>query len=366
MELMRISSSLFAILFVMASSLTASSVFAQGFNSLVQQPRTLAMGGAGVGIADDEYALFMNPAGIAAQEERSFRLIGLSLETSGDTYSVFGSSVSALKNFNTSSLNSLMGKDIYLRAGLTPLIQLPHFEIAYVLDAQGAITEFNQANPYFQFGDMITQGVQAGTGWTIKSGRHPVDEWRIGVAAKVLWRRGGYYDIGTAGFLAATSQGKSYIDGLTGGYGMGVGLDSGVQYVYHIDKKTDAFAGASITDIGNTKFSDPHASEIPMNPSIGVGYKKTYDLMKLSIDADLRNLNQSTAFCNKTHVGADLAIPLFDFMVGLSQLYPTFGVSVDVWILKVSALSYGDELGVDYDQVPSRRYLLQVDFKLPI
>jgi hypothetical protein len=209
--------------------------------------------------------------------------------------------------------------------------------------------------------------VQAGMGWNIDSGgRHPTDELRVGFAGKVLWRRGGFYDVSTAGFLSATSEGKNYINGLLGGVGMGFGADAGFQYVNHLDKKTSVFFGASVLDIGNTKFSDPHANPIPMNVGVGVGYKKDFDFFKIKFDADLRNLSQLGSLSTKTHIGADVSIPLFDFFAGLSQLYPTYGVSFDIWILKVTALSYADELGYYYGQDMSRRYMLQVDFYLPI
>ena len=338
----------------------------RGMSYLIRQPTTMAMGGAGIGLADDEYTLFQNPAGLAGQEERKFHVLGLGLEASQDTYTVFGSSLNALKNFQTSSLNTLMGKDVYLRGDAVTMISLPHFSIAYIADAQGAIEQFNQANPTFKVGDMITHGVQAGMGWSLQQGRHATDEIRFGIAGKMLWRRGGYYDVSTAGFLSATTAGKSYIDNLVGNYGMGYGGDAGFQYIDHIDKRESFSFGASVLDIGDTKFSDPHADPIPMNIGFGFGYKKELDFFKIKVDADLRNLSQMGSLSTKMHVGGDLSIPLFDFYLGLNQLSPTYGVGFDIWILKVTLLSYADELGVYYGEDTSRRYMLQIDFNLPI
>lgn len=339
----------------------------EGLSYLVRQPTTMAMGGAGVGLADDEYALFQNAAGLAGRDKKRWKLLGLGVEGSTDTYNTFGKSLNAVKNFNTNSLNALMGKDIHFRADAMTMVELPQFAIAYIVDAQGSINQFNQANPTFKVGDMITHGVQAGLGYNIKrGGRNPTDEFRVGGAAKVLWRRGGYYNVSTSGFLQATNSGKGYIDTLVGGYGMGIGVDLGLQYVNHLDKKTDLSFGASVTDIADTKFSDTHAQALPMNVGFGLGFKKNIDFFKFKLGADLRNLSQNVTFCNKTHLGAEVSIPLLDFYVGLNQLNFTYGVGFDIWLARVMLVSYTDELGVSYHQNPSTRYMLQVDVMLPI
>jgi hypothetical protein len=353
--------------FFAESAFFAPEAKAQVTNSIVREPRSMAMGGTGVALADDEYALFHNPAGLAGQETRRFRILGLTLEASVDTYSVVSTSLSAFSNFSISSLNQLMGKDINLRAGLVPMIQLPHFAITYFVDVQGSLNEFNLANPTFTLGDMITHGVQAGMGWNLlKGGKKSTEELRVGIAGKMLFRKGGFYDIGTAGFLQATSNGKQYINNLLGSYGTGFGVDLGLQYVNKVGRDTNLFAGYSMTDVGGTKFSDPHASPIPMNISLGVGAEKNLELFKVKVDADFRNINAATSFANKTHFGTELSLPLFDLDLGLSQMNLTFGATFDVWILRVSAVSYAEEYGIQFHQDTSRKYLLQVDFALPI
>jgi len=69
---------------------------------------------------------------------------------------------------------------------------------------------------------------------------------------------------------------------------------------------------------------------------------------------------------NKTHFGTEFSLRILDFYAGLNQLNPTYGAAFDLWILRISAMSYAEELGVVYHQLPSRRYMLQIDFSLPI
>jgi len=337
-----------------------------GITTLVKQPRQTAMGGAGVGLADDEFALFMNPAGLAGQDSRRFKVLGLGVEAPLETYTTLSQSLSALNNFSLNTLNTLMGKEIYVRSSFVPIVKLPKFAITYLVDVQGAIEQFNQANPTFKIGDMVTHGVQAGMGWSLKSGRRATDEWRFGVAGKILFRRGGYYDVNTSGFLQIAGGGMDYINQLVGSYGTGYGADLGVQYVRHLDPKQDFFFGASVTDVFGTSFSSSTAQKIVMNPSIGFGYRRQLEFLKFKLAADLRNLDQSVSLGNKTHLGAEVSMPLFDLYAGLNQLNVTYGAAFDLWVLRLTLLSYAEELGVRFHQLTSRRYMLQVDFSLPI
>ena len=105
---------------------------------------------------------------------------------------------------------------------------------------------------------------------------------------------------------------------------------------------------------------------VATNPSFGLGFKKDLNFFKLALAADMRNLDVDTNFVNKTHVGANLGMPLIDLYVGLNQMRATYGMAFDIWLIKISLLSYGEELGVKFGQNPSRRYLFQLDFQLPI
>jgi hypothetical protein len=334
--------------------------------TLIRMARTAAMGGAGVGLADDENALFQNAAGLVGLEERRFKLVSVGVEASMDAVVSFSDSVSAFSDFSIATLNQFMGQDIYVRAGQTAVVLLPHFALAYVVDLQTSLFEYALSNPNFELGYQTTHGVQAGTGWKFSSGRRPTSEWRVGVAGKVLWRRGGFYQLQTAGFLQAATQGKAYLDQLTGGFGMGFGLDAGVQFVNRIDPKTQFLAGVSITDVGDTRFSEPKASRLEQTLNLGLGWKQKMDFGDLSLGLDFRNLTKNISFASKTHFGAELKIPAIQIMAGFNQLNYTWGMGFDLWVLKLQALSTAEEFGVAKGQNTSRRYMLLVDFNLPI
>lgn len=333
---------------------------------LVRQPRTIVMGGAGVGLADDEYALFHNVAGLAGQEERNFRPLGLGVEGSWDTYTNLGTIMSLGSNFTVGSLNELMNKDIAFRLNQVPMIQLPHFALAYVFDSQVVLNEYNKVNPNFNLGYMTTHGVQAGMAWSFKKGRHPTEEFRMGIALKLLFRKGGFYDVSTAGLLQASDNGVAYLNSLVGNYGTGFGGDIGVQYVKKLNPTTNFSIGSSITDLGGTKFSDSHAMTIPMVWNAGIGLKKTVNENKFSFGLDMRNILLATALSNKIHFGGEADLGFINLQLGLNQLNPTYGIGFDAWVLKLMFLSYAEELGPSYHQLSSRRGMIQANFNMPI
>ena len=333
---------------------------------LIRQPRTMAMGGAGVGLADDEFSLFHNAAGLATQESRGFRPLQLAVEGSWDTYTNLGDIMALTSNFSISNLDVFMNKDIAFRVNEVPMILLPHFALAYVYDTQVVLNQYNKVNPNFNLGYMTTHGVQAGTAWTFKQGRHPTDEFRVGVTLKLLFRKGGFYDVGTAGLLQATGGGTAYLNSLVGNFGTGFGGDVGVQYSKKLTPTETISLGSSLIDVGDTRFSDTHAMKIPMVWNLGLGYVKKLQEIKLSFALDMRNVTMATALSNKIHFGGEADFGMLSLQAGLNQLNPTYGLGFDAWIFKLMFLSYAEELGPSYHQLSSRRAMMQVNFNMPI
>lgn len=352
----------FALFFVCLGS----SSQAENTQELIRMPRSLGMGGIGIGLADDEYALFQNPAGLAGNTDSEFKLAGLNFEVSAETLTTALGSASVLGNFSISSLDQLMGKQIYFRGGGTPIARIGKFTFAYVLDSQFSFHQTNASNPVFNLTAMTTHGFNFGYGFSLSRGRRPIDDIRIGLGAKVLWRRGGSYKLSTAQVLQASEQGLDYITNLMGPFSMGIGLDTGIQYVYKTGRNSRFSVGASFTDLTWTRFNLPSAQDIEPALGAGIGYRQEYDSFQYSVGLDFRNLLQSTGFSNKVHFGGEAKLAIWSVYFGFNQLYLSFGAALDIWITKISLVTYGEENGYFFNQNPSRRYLLQVDVKLPI
>ena len=123
----------------------------------------MAMGGAFVAIADDEEALYINPAGLAGMTGTTFSPLDLSLEGTTQDYTAVKNSLSQLKNITTNTLDILMGQDVYLKAQYTPSLIMQNFGIGFISDQQFRLFTENKALPQVQFGLQSTNGVQLGS-----------------------------------------------------------------------------------------------------------------------------------------------------------------------------------------------------------
>ena len=78
---------------------------------------------------------------------------------------------------------------------------------------------------------------------------------------------------------------------------------------------------------------------------------------------DLRHLLDTTDFKKKSHIGFELGLPFINLDAGVDQVYINYGASVDIWLTRVSILSYEEENGSFVGLNPERRYSLTIDLK---
>jgi hypothetical protein len=355
-------------LFVILSYLSADLAYSreQG-TSLVRQARSKAMGGIGVGMADDDYAMFNNPAGLAGQELSGWRPLSLQIEGTLDDYLYVAEISDVTSGFTLDKLNALMGKDIGGRSSAMTLFMLPHFHLAYIADTQASINQYNPVNPIYQIGAMITHGIQLGAAWGYKRGRRAPDEFRWGFAGKFLFRKGGFYEIGTTSILQSSSDPQTYFAGVIGDFGAAFGGDLGVQYLRKLDYDTSFYFGSSLQDIAGTKFPDSRTQSIPMALNAGFGFKRNINGSSLTLGMDYRNILMATALSNKLHFGGEFGLgKVFFLRAGFNQLRASYGVEFNFWLLKIGAASFGEELDSSFGISSTRRFIFDMSFGVAI
>jgi hypothetical protein len=326
--------------------------------------RAQAMGNAYVGLADDEQAVWYNPAGLAGNQKYEFHYLTEDLTISTDTLGSY-SAISAIRSPSGDVLNSFMGMNIYAQTQTNATLVMPNFGFSVLFDGQTALQEQNKAFPDIGFGYQTTSGFQAAYAFsTAGKGRRQKErgEWRFGVAAKMLFRRGGYRRIP---IIDLVSISKETIKELIGPWGTGYGIDLGMQYVKPIHKGLKFSAGMALTDIGATNFGNG-PDPIPQNLSAGVAATYELGIGQLITTYDWRHITDATDWRKKSHLGAELALPMLSLYGGVNQTYLTYGAGFDVWVIKVTALTYGEENGSFIGQNPERRYSLRLDFKFAL
>ena len=150
---------------------------------------------------------------------------------------------------------------------------------------------------------------------------------------------------------------------MIGPYSRGIGVDVGTQYLVNVGKNLILSAALVGTDLGDTAFSDPVSQPIKSNITWGVA--ATYRLRKLKaiLDFDYTHLLQDQDFGSKSHLGLELQMPFISIQGGMDQLALSYGASFDIWIMRISAASYAQQLDAYAGQDIERRYALRIAFK---
>lgn len=325
------------------------------YRELYRSARAQAMGNAFTGVADDEFALFYNPAGLAGLKKSSFTPGVIQLELSTQAISMIEETASTFSEIDSDTINTLMGKNIHARGNFSTIFSMPNFAVAYFYDQQVAIRAENPALPDTDFGYQTTQGIQAGFGFSLipQKARTKTD-FRIGVALKVLWRKGGYQQLPLSTLL---SLNKDSLNQITGGFERGYTGDVGMQYIQRVNDRLSFQMGSVVTELGDLTFGGKAQTQ-PMTWHAGTAMILEAPWARTILSYDIRHIARSGDFSKKQHFGLEVKLPVFSIQAGLSQLLPTYGASVDLWLVRLTGLSYASELGTFSSQDRERRYML--------
>lgn len=328
-----------------------------------------AMGGAYTAIVEDDSAIFLNPAGVAGYKDIEVHFLTTDLQVSEDVYKT-SQTLRNIKSPSGSAVNSMMGYNIYGEANERFTLMAPGFGLSAFYNAQGGVYAQNQTIPQVQMGEMQTYGVQAAFGWSTKTGgtkgrgrknHDHVSEWRFGIAAKYLERKGGYSTLNPSSIVGLNS---SQISSMFGASGSGYGADVGVQRVQEISAGQTLQFGAAWQDLGNTSFSGAQKQSVKQKINLGVATTFKSGIVSITPAAEVQQINVNDDFKKKTHFGVRIGLPLIDLYAGVSEFYLTYGFAFDIWLLRVSAATYVNELGAYQGQDPERIYALKIDLKI--
>jgi opacity protein-like surface antigen len=329
----------------------------QNLRELYHGARAMAMGNAFVSIADDEEALFYNPAGLAGIESSTFQLVNSDLEISGDIVSSTQSSYDQFKNLSGDSLNILMGKDVYLHGNYVPTYVTKNFGFGVLFDQQLSLISQNKSLPQVEMGYQTTNGIQMGYAFQLDRAKKAKSDWRFGIGLKYLFRRGGYYTLDQKQII---NMSQDELKSIVGGYGSGFGFDLGTQYIYRINHFLKLQAGAAWTEIGGVSFGNDTSEPVSGNLSAGLSVRYEFAHMGATLAYDLRHINQSVDARLRNHFGMELSIPMFKVLAGINEVYPTFGFGVDIGLVQLMTVSYAEEQSAFAKTNPERRYLLHI------
>lgn len=145
--------------------------------------------------------------------------------------------------------------------------------------------------------------------------------------------------------------------------GIGWGYDLGLEHIIRRDSSQVIF-GISALDVGGTEFKVAETtnklkvSNIKDQVNLGLAAGQDFSFFNYIFSADVRGLNEQMEFTQRLRLGAQVGIPGLKFMGGYNSGYLSYGATLDLAFLRLTAGFYDLELGTKPDQIKSKRFII--------
>jgi len=371
------------ILYCLLILLLSNVLFAKEMRYLVRSPRALLMGDAYTANAVDEYSLFYNPAALGGGS-----LVELHPFNGDVGVTNALDDLDRFKNFPKDAVSiadRVLGFPVYIHAGSTPGLKFGPFGFSMLINSSASLVLRNAVYPQLDVDYRLDRGFVAGYAYSWGSGGkyekfNPFEKAKktatsgrrtsLGFAVKHINRQGleGSFSLFGTTLLNEINSGQktdlgSLLHSLGYSKGKAWGGDMGIEHVYSTGSSQFSVA-ASILDIGGTDFKKREGlNDIPdqdMFVNLGATWKQDFTLLDYSLSFDLKPINQPIGLGRMAHFGMELGIPLIRVMGGWSEGYISYGVMVNLWLVKIMAGFYNVELGSNFKEEKGKRALLYI------
>lgn len=341
---------------------TVMSVCAEEYPTLYRGVRPLGMGGAFTAVADDENALFYNPAGLADISTLQVGVFNPLVDVSENTLDMISDAQDT--DFDdtgevTEFLRDYVGEHQHFRAALFPHVgfNIKSYGIMVAGLAQATL-DVDVRNPVWPEAhvDAVTDiGLMAGVGLDV-----PVAGLKAGANVKLI-NRESLDETYTAIDIAADDFDQELEDDMESG--SGIGFDVGVIYQVPYIDIIDLDLGLTVQNVPEMDMGDAKPLETQANFGLAVKKKFTgFDLVAALDYMDLSNsYDEDDDPAKRLHMGVEARLPtILSVRAGLNQGYYTAGATVDFKAIRFDVATYGEEVGAHAGQREDRRYIAQI------
>lgn len=354
--------------------LISAEVVAQEYRPYVRSPRAMFMGDAFTSLANDDYTLFYNPAGLTQNGgvELYFLNPQIGATNALDELDRFED----LPEDPTGIVNRFQGFPVYVQAGVTPGFKIGNFGLSFVVNSTTNLVLRNQTYPTIDIDHRYDRGVVMGYAHDLY--KSSAGTTSVGVGFKMINRQGlqNSFDVFGTRMLRIIQDGVDDVsaikDALGYSEGRGYGYDIGFMHTMKLGPSALRL-GLSVLDIADTKFKIKTGTEpLPtqeMTINFGSSFSTGWGPFHQTFSFDLHPLNQPMPFGRRMHLGYQLKILMIELMAGVNGGYLNYGVGLDLWPFRLTAGFYSTELGYEYKQEKGSRAiiylsLLDIDFDL--
>lgn len=337
---------------------------AKPYGSFHRGVRPLGMGGAFTAVADDENALFYNPAGLSSMNHLKLGLVNPLVEISDNTIDL-KDDLDDIDTDNSDEVAELLRKHVgnhqHARVSLFPYagFQLAKAGVMVggLVQAEADADIRNPVYPEAHIDYIQDVALMAGAGLGV-----PLTGLRVGATLKGI-RRESLSEVYTADDIADENFDDRFDDDLVSG--SGVGLDIGAIYTLPFIDFVKTDVALAIQNIPQLDLGD--AVDMKTQANFGLAIEKSLAKFKLIGAMDYldltNNVGEDSDFAKHLHFGVELQTPLFfSVRAGINQGYFTAGATVDFRFLRLDFAAYTEEVGAYAGQRDDQRYVAQISF----
>lgn len=360
-----------------SSAVSANEEIIRSYRSV----RSLGMGGARIttGIYDD--ALFSNPAMHREAETWKVSILNFSAETNSN----FIQDVSKVGNVKDASgtgvltqlsEQGLYGRNEHLRLSNVSGVYMPHLFGGLNALSIGLLVN-SQTNLMLRSTAEVDAQLITDVGPAVGFARSFMDETLdVGINVRAIYRLASDQAISAVDFLSGKSLKMEDI----AGQGAGIDGDLGVFYHIPVDLKVVKFsAGASIDNIAASTYSMkanfiknisslPPKNDRSFNLGVRADFPEFVVFKNTQVAVEMQDIGSQSHLVStwkRVHVGGETTfLRVFAARVGLNQGYFTAGVGVNLPLLKIDAVTYGEELGSNIGMLQDRRYAVRLGIEI--
>ena len=352
-----------ALLVGLAAFWTSSAAAQDQMYRLYRAAPYLGRGDTGVAIADDQEAIYYNPAGLALGKGLYKKTVLLSPQVDVSTATKdLAKQISSKSADAVDTVSDHVGKPNHLgvqnltalvmrRAAISALVSGQADLLAYKSKDQGGL-EVVDANAVenlalgFSLADSFFQ-----------------ERLFLGITAKYLQRSRGEIEASAAEAQQVQEKLKDQANFL--GVGTGGGADLGAMWKF--GGRMQASVGAVVHDVGGTHVTPQQPTNLDLSVKqlvdIGIALEPATKSSRLKLLADYDDVLGAVVKdpFKRTHFGAEIGLfNMFGASGGLSQGYPTAGIFIDLYFLRLDLATYTVEDGSRAGTRPDPRYAIRI------
>ncbi len=320
--------------------------------------RSVAMGSTSISDARGVESIFLNPAALSKVQGFSFNVFTVGAGVSTNALDLVTQFSSTGASFTVSDLNNLYGKRIFTEISAQSGFVLPNFGLG-VYSSNSALQNFT--NPAFS---TYNVDLVSDYGYVVAGAIELNKNLSFGVSARHVKRWSGNKDIFLTSLIGSNPQ--NVIETQLPDKGSGNALDLGLMWEEQSNgnKKNFSFVWR---DVGHTKFQASAGvgpEEQKDNLIFGASHQSSLSFMTWTNAFEYKFIRSEGSFGKKVHIGTELSLALIDLRAGFSQGYLSYGVAVDLALIRIEAAAFTTETGAEPGQTGNDRYQASVSLDL--